>query len=224
LADAGPVPPIDLRCEELMACEAIDIMLSDDASPPSEAEKNILRQLLIGGSDSDQQFLNTLEKWDKSDKERLKEEVRSYYAFLQTQAKKTPWEINEKKAELDEQMQQKMNSNPVLGIMAPALFRVAQLRWRLKIDEDALKAIAAVLRYRVEKGSLPESLDTLVKTGHLKEIPRDPFAPNPVTYKKKDDDFLLYSWAADFDDDGGIPSKWGDGEGGGDQVFWPVQK
>ncbi len=224
LADAAnqSVPPIDLRCEELMACEAIDIMLSDDASPPSEAEKNILRQLLTGSDDSAQQFLDTLEKWDKNDRQNLKGEVRNYYAFLQAQAKKTPWETNEKKAELAQQMQQKMNSNPVLGIMAPALFRVAELGWRLKIDEDALRTIVAVLRYKQEKGGLPENLDELVKAGYLKQVPRDPFAPGAVTYKRKDDDFLLYSWAGDFDDDGGTSSDWG--RDGGDQVFWPVQK
>jgi len=34
---------------------------------------------------------------------------------------------------------------------------------------------------------------------------------------------LLYSLGADFDDDGGKPSKWGEGEKGGDQVFWPLE-
>jgi len=43
-------------------------------------------------------------------------------------------------------------------------------------------------------------------------------------FRRSDDDFILYSFGADFDDDGGTPSKWGYGEKGGDQVFWPVQE
>jgi hypothetical protein len=45
-----------------------------------------------------------------------------------------------------------------------------------------------------------------------------------LAYKQIGDDFILYSFGADFDDDGGTPSKWGEGEKGGDQVFWPVSR
>ena len=41
-------------------------------------------------------------------------------------------------------------------------------------------------------------------------------------YKRTDESFVLYSFGSDFDDDGGKPSKWGHGDEGGDQVFWPV--
>jgi hypothetical protein len=34
----------------------------------------------------------------------------------------------------------------------------------------------------------------------------------------------LYSYGEDFDDDGGKHSKWGVGDEGGDQVFWPVEQ
>jgi hypothetical protein len=45
-----------------------------------------------------------------------------------------------------------------------------------------------------------------------------------LIYRCIGDDFTLYSLGADFKDDGGTPSKWGEGEQGGDQVFWPVER
>jgi hypothetical protein len=44
-----------------------------------------------------------------------------------------------------------------------------------------------------------------------------------VIYKSTEKSFILYSLGADYDDDGGTPSKWGEDEKGGDQVFWPVE-
>jgi hypothetical protein len=52
----------------------------------------------------------------------------------------------------------------------------------------------------------------------------DPFSSGPLVYKLTDNNFILYSLAADFNDDGGKHDpKWA-GEGDGDYVFWPVQK
>jgi hypothetical protein len=52
----------------------------------------------------------------------------------------------------------------------------------------------------------------------------DPYSDGPLVYRRQGGDFILYSFGADFDDDGGVHSRWGDSHQGGDQVFWPVQK
>ena len=52
----------------------------------------------------------------------------------------------------------------------------------------------------------------------------DPYSDKPLVYKRLDNSFTLYSLGADFDDDGGTPSNWGEGDKGGDAVFWPVTK
>ena len=39
------------------------------------------------------------------------------------------------------------------------------------------------------------------------------------------DNFILYSWGADFDDDGGkllAADSWGGPAQSGDRVFWPI--
>jgi len=55
-------------------------------------------------------------------------------------------------------------------------------------------------------------------------LPIDPFSNKPFVYKQTRDNFTLYSFGADFDDDGGLHSKWGIGDEGGDQVFWPLEQ
>ncbi len=69
----------------------------------------------------------------------------------------------------------------------------------------------------------PVSLDDLVRTGYLGRAARDYFSKDGLLiHQRTGGDFLLYSRGLDFDDDGGTPSRWGQGEKGGDQVFWPV--
>jgi len=81
----------------------------------------------------------------------------------------------------------------------------------------------AILRYRADTGRLPASLDEVVSAGYLDAMPMDPFGDGPLVYRRRDGDFVLYSRAFDLDDDGGVPSDWGKGDAGGDNVFWPVE-
>ena len=95
---------------------------------------------------------------------------------------------------------------------------------RFRADQDALIATLGILRYKADAQQLPRNLSELVATGYLKIVPDDPFSNGNITYRLTDKGFILYSFGADFDDDGGTPSKWGYGDKGGDQVFWPVQE
>jgi hypothetical protein len=85
---------------------------------------------------------------------------------------------------------------------------------RQKVQDAALITSIAVLRYKADKGRFPDAL----------EMPMDPYSGAPLVYTPLGHDFTLYSLGADFDDDGGMPSNWGQGKQGGDQVFWPVKR
>jgi hypothetical protein len=94
--------------------------------------------------------------------------------------------------------------------------------YRLKAQKDALIVIAAIMRYRLARGDLPDELEQLVQAGYLDSMPLDPYSGAPFVYKKKGLDFLLYSLGRDFDDDGGIRSSPSENFIEGDDVFWPV--
>ncbi|MCP4711278.1 MAG: hypothetical protein GY869_21875 [Planctomycetes bacterium] len=82
----------------------------------------------------------------------------------------------------------------------------------------------ALKRWELEKGRYPEALAELVEGGYLGELADDPYGPGVLSYRREGDDFVLYSWGADFDDDGGMGDlDWGEDASGGDYVFWPIR-
>lgn len=126
---------------------------------------------------------------------------------------------------IKQQFNQAIESSPMLvKILTPAIEKVAKMSWRLRTYNDGLIATIAILRYKEERGRHPESLDELLQEGFIQEMPFDFYRGGPLTYRIIEDNFILYSFGQDFDDDGGMPSKWGSGKEGGDQIFWPIEK
>jgi hypothetical protein len=94
---------------------------------------------------------------------------------------------------------------------------------RVQGDADALITIIALQRYKAKTGQYPESLDELLKEKYLKQMPMDPFSDKQFVYKKTDNNFILYSYACDFDDDGGKHVGWKQYDDG-DYIYWPTQE
>ena len=107
-------------------------------------------------------------------------------------------------------------------LMTPALDRASVLSFRGKALYEATLTVLALKRWRLDKGQYPQELTELVAEGYLEIPPDDPYAEGTLTYERRGEEFVLYSLGADFDDDGGVDSSWGEDEGG-DQVFWPVR-
>ena len=91
-----------------------------------------------------------------------------------------------------------------------------------KAKHEAVQTIIALLRYKADHGQFPETLDELAPQ-YLKTIPQDPFGPGPLTYKKQGDDFILYSWGLNFEDNSGQHNEMAfrKEKESGDYVFWP---
>ncbi|MCP4710875.1 MAG: hypothetical protein GY869_19815 [Planctomycetes bacterium] len=101
------------------------------------------------------------------------------------------------------------------------------LDYRGKAKFEAVVTVLALRRWELERGEYPEGLAELVEGGYLAVLPDDPYSPGEFRYERRGDDFILYSWGGDFDDDGGVYDRdwdWGEGEAGGDYVFWPIRK
>ena len=126
--------------------------------------------------------------------------------------------------------------------------RVSRLKYRLQNDYNAALVILSLHQYKLSNGQFPDSLEHLVEAGLIDSVPRDAFGPGNFIYKQLDDNFLLYSYGINYEDDGG---KWGFkkhkevtgsktddglikykyygdpkriGGYGGDDVFWPLEQ
>ena len=139
----------------------------------------------------------------------------------------TPYELHacERKTVDEEIMDLPRHRFWLVRILMPALERAGALGFRGKAEYEATLTVLALMRWQLDKGQYPQELTELLATGDLRNLPDDPYGPGPLRYQRRADDFVLYSLGADFDDDGGLENsdQWGEGEEGGDRVFWPVQ-
>jgi hypothetical protein len=169
-----------------------------------------------------------------ANRKQMTQVAKKFYGDAQKNTQKTPWQLHsENHVGFDEMITKwsgvKQARYFFILMLAPAVESVNIAFARSRADTDALITTIAVLRYKKEKGSYPENLQQLLDTGYIKELPPDPFSGKPLTYKKTDDGFTLYSVGLNFIDDGGqvaredsgIVKRWADK---GDAVFWPVGK
>ena len=147
----------------------------------------------------------------------LRPYLRSTLEYYDTTAKKTPWQLHNETQSMTEK-------NPLIETAGSGIPNVIELESRIRADEQALITTLALLRYNADKGGYPANFPDIVSAGYLKELPIDPFSNKPFVYKQTRNNFTLYSFGEDYDDDGGVHSKWGRGEEGGDQVFWPLEQ
>jgi hypothetical protein len=146
------------------------------------------------------------------------------YGYVATAAHKTPWELHKEGNDVNIVTYKMTKGTLFLRIFAPAFDRVIFISYRAQVQTDALIATTAILRYKADKGRYPKDLQELVAASYLDKLPMDPFSGGPLTYKVTDDNFILYSFAENFKDDGGKHDLDWAREGEGDYVFWPVQK
>lgn len=108
-----------------------------------------------------------------------------------------------------------------------ALDHISTLSYRTRALHEATLTVIALRRWQLEKDAFPENLTQLVDFGYMEKLPMDPFSDKPLVYRKKGDDFILYSVGYNFTDDGG---KWGLDDlkrkrrwsRNGDSLFWPI--
>jgi hypothetical protein len=164
------------------------------------------------------------------DREQTRQTVNRFYAEMSRLAAITPASLRKQGVDINKRVEELTRNNLLLKILAPALGRINLLSWRNKADTAATLTIFAILQYHKTHNVYPDSLETLVQSGQLQELPMDPFSDKPLMYRKTDDGFTLYSVSYNFTDDGGIMGKdskgkatlWNDKEG--DAVFWPKEK
>jgi D-alanyl-D-alanine dipeptidase len=155
--------------------------------------------------------------------------IERHYDFMEKVALKSPAQVREERIDIDEESMKIIRGNLLLEMLSPAFNKVIEISNRIKMDVQATITVIALQRYKNQKGQYPESLDELVTTGFLKELPIDPWSDKPLVYRRTETGFTLYGIGINFIDDGGKmgldnsgrPTLW---QRNGDWVFWPVVK
>ncbi len=220
----------DFTAEMLLAKDVIQCIFTDDGQGDGYIPRSFLKQRSLPGGECETgiPFLSIETKsdanrWRKLQRRRTTEQVERYYRLCEKVCSQPPWQyrgISFMRMIIETIQRQ----NPLIDLYSPRIDRLICIAGRAPVDRDATIGILAILRYEADTGQLPDTLLELVSAGYLKAVPEDVFYNGPLIYRRTNGDFILYSFGADFDDDGGTPSKWGEGKQGGDQVFWPVQE
>jgi hypothetical protein len=160
-------------------------------------------------------------------------DIDAYYSHLNKLLAEPPWQWHREDMNVNDSPDAIVESLK-LAIQTPRKFRLADLllkmqstsdralvemSWRQQTKGIAVLTVLALERYRMEQGQYPADLKQVVDAGYLLEVPRDPYGPGPLSYRKTDHDFILYSWDEDRKDDGG---RRGADKDTSDWVFWPV--
>ncbi len=163
------------------------------------------------------------------DKQETRETADRLYEFAERASKLTPAAIRAEELDLEERAMEIVVDNILLQIITPPIWKVSELMDRVEVYVKSTVTLAGILRFEKDKGRYPENLQELLESGYVKQIPIDPFSDEPLKYKRRGEDFVLYSVGTNFQDDGGVASRnpsgqirlWG---GNGDAVFWPVEE
>ncbi len=157
------------------------------------------------------------------DRRETMESMQEFFKLTTVAARMTPSEFYGTPNRVRAGLESIVDKNAFIAWLSEWPPALQDVPWRVKTDRAALVTILASIRYKMDRGQYPESLEELVKAAYLDHMPRDYFSKDAtLIYKRTDSGFLLYSRGLDFADNGGTPSRWGQGPKGGDQVFWPV--
>ncbi|HKQ47094.1 MAG TPA: hypothetical protein VJZ71_03365 [Phycisphaerae bacterium] len=113
----------------------------------------------------------------------------------------------------------------LINTMLPILSRANQLIREATMNELATRTLVAILRYRLERGALPQRLAEL-SPDYLAAVPVDEYSGMHLKYAVDGGRFTLYSVGNNLEDDGGSSEKVKNGayfgrEGPADIVYWP---
>jgi len=220
---------LDLTGEKLNFHEAIQMTFTDDGKgdgyiPQVSVEQMAdpppyLRALSMESMSDDQK-----KSWAKLRRQETAEQADNVFEYLNSMRHKTPAQLNNEGINLQKAIAEMTNSNPLILLLMPAIDRCLQISHRSRAEINGLIATLALFRYKADKGIFPDTLQELISAKYIERLAIDPYSNATMVYKRIGNNFALYSLGADFDDDGGMPSKWGEGEQGGDHVFWPVMR
>ncbi|MDD5380156.1 MAG: hypothetical protein PHG53_00750 [Phycisphaerae bacterium] len=211
-------PIIDFTAERMMFYDKVQRLFTDDGQGDGRLYGTAFLEDPVFYVQ--RAFKPELSRQPKITRKETVELADKMYDYFDRASGKLPAELNKEHEDPDKIAAEMVKGNYLLETFAPAWGQILKTSYRLQAYTNGLLTTIALLRYKADKGEYPQSLDGLVASGYLNELPIDPFSDGPLVYKLTNSDFILYSFAADCDDDNGIrDSK----DGNGDYVFWPVE-
>ncbi len=118
---------------------------------------------------------------------------------------RTPWEIDHQCKNVLMEIEAINECDFFMDFFAHPFIGLFSLSQKEKAQTNALITVLAILRYKADHGHLPETLEELVIKGYIGFLPKDPYRDGDLSYRVINDDFVLYSYGEDYEDNNGEP-------------------
>jgi len=219
----GRVEVINLEAEKAFWYDLVQRGFTDDGKGGGRVLNQGLPLVVGDWKKSIWEFVS----WNFPDRKEVTRTIDKYFLKTGVLLEKTPRQLCDYYNHVEE-LSEMAKECYMLKILGPTHNKIGEITWRLKTSRAALLTVIEVLRYRKDKGQYPTNLKDLVTAGYLRKLPADPYSSESLSYKKTDDNFLLYSFGENLKDDGGEIVRDDKGKikmfaNEGDWVFWPVQ-
>ncbi|MHB0946139.1 MAG: hypothetical protein ACYC3B_03095 [Sedimentisphaerales bacterium] len=147
----------------------------------------------------------------------IAEQIEKVIAISDQMMTKTPWRIKNEEHDYFQEIKNINNSNFLLENIGKNPKGIFDVYYKTKAQTNALFVVLSILRYKVDIGQFPETLENLVAKGYLYSILQDPYSNSSLAYKITQNGFTLYSVGENFKDDECAPAS-------DDIIFWPPIK
>jgi hypothetical protein len=221
-------PLMDIEGERLFFLDTVQRVFTKGGIGGGHLILRELTLLLESGIDADEILYHTGFGLTHARRDETIRKANEFYDQLIEISKITPYQAHKRNLRASDRTRNLSHRYFFVRMLMPALDRVCALTFEGKATHEATLAVLALRRWQLEKGTYPESLESLVVEGYLQELPDDPYSDGILRYEKRDDNFILYSLGRNFVDDGGVQHpeanfQWGDIEKVGDRVFRPIE-
>jgi hypothetical protein len=212
-------PAIDLSGEKAAYIDIVQRCFTEDSS----GDGRLLKQGFVLMYREGESAAGKLFTMQFPSRRETMQSIDKFFADAEARMRQTPWEIYKNSTEgKPGKWRGGEDTMTILATQAQAYDKTGQITWWMCCYCKAVITTAAILRYRAEKGELPNELEDLVRAGYVKKLEVDPYSGGALGYKRKGDTFVLYSPGPSFVDHGGKAGKKRMWSGIGDTIFWPI--
>ena len=118
---------------------------------------------------------------------------------------KTQWKIHHQYSEQLNEIERINESNFFMELLSPSFIRAFSEFQKSNAQTESLITVLAILRFQADNSRLPATLEELVLSKYMENLPKDPYSEGNLIYRTTGDGFKLYSVGENFEDNNGEP-------------------
>lgn len=136
-------------------------------------------------------------------RQKILKQIESLFETYDQIKDKTPWQIHHQHTNQVKTIKNIVDNDFFMRFWGPTYFSLFSNFQNADSQTEALITVLGILRFKADNNRFPETLQELLSKGYIDYLPKDPYSEGDLMYRVLDDDFVLYSFGKDFEDNNG---------------------